>query len=147
MESRLTELAVLGDAIRDGHLQAFGSGPVLVDPAAHADNNPAALTTGRVLGGGVVVRSRSLGLVLNPNQKSKELSTRVGNAINHRFHKFDRGIKEGVATPKTGEFVLLEVHPHYKDNISRYMRVVRALAVRDESSAEQFRACNCWIAN
>ncbi len=41
MESRLTELAVLGDAIRDGHLLALGSGPVLVDPAADAENNPA----------------------------------------------------------------------------------------------------------
>ena len=40
MESRLTELAVLGDAIRDGHLLALGSGPILVDPAADAENDP-----------------------------------------------------------------------------------------------------------
>ena len=61
MESRLTELAVLGDQIRDGHLLALGTGPVLVDPSANAENNAAALTTGRVLGGGTVLRSRSLG--------------------------------------------------------------------------------------
>jgi flagellar P-ring protein FlgI/HEAT repeat protein len=137
MESRLTELAVLGDIIRDGHLQALGSGPILVDPAASAESNPAALTTGRVLGGGVVLRSRSLGLAINPNARSVRLSSRIGEAVNRRFDRFDHGIKQGVCTPKTDEFILLEVHPRYKDNVSRYMRVVRALAVR-ESNAEQF---------
>ena len=56
------------------------------------------------------------------------MSARIGEAVNHRFHIFDHGIKEGVATPKTDEFIVLDVHPRYKDNISRYMRVVRALA-------------------
>ena len=137
MESRLTELAVLGGQIRDGHLLALGTGPVLVDPSAKSETNAAALTTGRVLGGGTVLRSRSLGLVLNPNNRSFQLSARIGEAVNRRFHKFDHGIKQGVSTPKTDEFILLDVHPRYKDNISRYMRVVRAIAVR-ESTKQQF---------
>jgi flagellar basal body P-ring protein FlgI len=136
MESRLTELAVLGGQIRDGHLLALGTGPVLVDPSAKSETNATALTTGRVLGGGTVLRSRSLGLVLNPNNRSVQLSARIGEAVNHRFHKFDHGIKQGVSTPKTDEFILLDVHPRYKDNISRYMRVVRAVAVR-ESTGQQ----------
>ena len=48
-------------------------------------------------------------------------SSQIGNAINRRFHTFDRGIKEGVAKPKTDEFIELKVHPRYKDNIDRYM--------------------------
>ncbi len=140
MESRLTELAVLerGRQSATRHLLGCGgSGPVLVDPSASAETNPIALTTGRVLGGGTVLHSRSLGLVIAPNERSFKLSSNIGKAINRRFHKFDHGIKEGVATPKTEEFILLEVHPRYRDNISRYMRVVRALAVR-ESNNEQF---------
>ncbi len=136
MEARLTELAVLGDQIRDGHLLALGTGPVLVDPSANSEHNATALTTGRVLGGGTVLRSRSLGLVLNPNDRSIQLSARIGEAVNHRFHKFDHGIKQGVSTPKTDEFILLDVHPRYKDNISRYMRVVRALAIRESTTAQ-----------
>ncbi len=137
MESRLTELAVLGDMIRDGHLLALGSGPILVDPSANSEHNAGSLTSGRVLGGGIVLRSRTLGLVLSPNERSVQLSSRMGDSINRRFHKFDHGIKQGVSTPKTDEFILLDVHPRYKDNISRYMRVVRSVAVR-ESTTEQF---------
>ncbi|HTU26772.1 MAG TPA: flagellar basal body P-ring protein FlgI [Pirellulales bacterium] len=137
MESRLTELAVLGEQIRDGHLLALGTGSVLVDPSASTESNPTALTTGRVLGGGTVLHSRSLGLVLNPNERSVPLSARIGEAVNHRFHHFDHGIKQGVSTPKTDEFIVLEVHPRYKDNISRYMRVVRSLAIK-ESNTQQF---------
>lgn len=83
-----------------------------------------------------MLRSRSLGLVLNPNDRSIQLSARIGEAVNHRFHKFDHGIKQGVSTPKTDEFILLDVHPRYKDNISRYMRVVRALAIRESTTAQ-----------
>ncbi len=110
---------------------------MLVDPSANSENNSGALTTGRVLGGGAVLRSRSLGLVMNPNDRSIQLSARIGEAVNHRFHKFDHGIKQGVSTPKTDEFILLDVHPRYKDNISRYMRVVRAVGIR-ESTKQQF---------
>jgi hypothetical protein len=137
MEARLTELAVLGGQIRDGHLLALGQGALLVDPSATAEENPAALTVARVLGGGTVLRSRSLGLVLTPDNHSFYLSDRIGKAVNERFHRFDHGVKQGVATAKTDEFVLLEVHQRYKDNISRFMRVVRSLPI-EESSAQQF---------
>jgi hypothetical protein len=41
-----------------------------------------------------------------------------------------------VAKPKTDEFVELTVHPRYKDNVGRYLRVVRAVAIK-ESPGEQ----------
>jgi flagellar basal body P-ring protein FlgI len=131
METRLAELAVLGNQIRDGHIMAIGEGPILVDPSADGEKDRALLTRGRVLRGGQAVKSRSLGLVIKNEDKSVRISSQIGEAINKRFHTFSQGIKQGVAKPKTDEFVELAVHPRYKDNIARYLRVVRSVAIRE----------------
>jgi hypothetical protein len=140
MEARLTELAVLGGQIRDGHRLATGKGPILVDPSVEPGNR-AELVRGRVLGGGTALKSRSLGLVINPDDRSKavasiRLSAQIGETLNRRFHMFKHGVKEGVAKPLRPDFVELAVHPRYKDNIGRYIRVVRAVPIK-ESPAEQ----------
>jgi len=136
METRLTEMAVLGGAIREGHPLGVGEGPILVDPSADGEKDRAILLRGKVLGGGVATRSRDIGLFIGPEDKSVRLAAQVGQAINARFHTFHRGIKQGVATPKTDERIDLKVHPRYKDNIARYIRVVRAIPLK-ESPAEQ----------
>jgi len=89
-----------------------------------------------VLGGGTALKSRDLGLYITPEEKSTRLAFQVGQAINRRFHTFTRGIKQGVANPKTDERIDLKVHPRYKDNLGRYLRVVRAIPIK-ETPAEQ----------
>lgn len=136
METRLAEMAVLDSRIGQGHILALGEGPILVDPAADGEKDRALLVRGRVLGGGYSKIARPLGLVLKGDDKSIRLSAQIGTAINKRFHTFSQGIKQGVAKPKTDEFVELTVHPRYKDNIARYLRVVRSVAIK-EAPAEQ----------
>ncbi len=143
METRLTELAVLGDAIRGGHLLALGKGPILVDPSADHEGH-SELLRGRVLGGGTALKSRSLGLVINPDDRSKavasiRLSVQIGESLNRRFHMFKHGVKEGVAKPLRPEFVELAVHPRYRDNIGRYIRVVRAVPIKESPEEEAAR--------
>ena len=139
MENRLAEMAVLGNQIRDGHVMALGQGAILVDPSADGEKDRALLVKGRVLGGGTAVVPRTLGLVLKSDDKSIRLSSQIGVAINKRFHTFSQGIKKGVANPKTDEFVELIVHPRYKDNIGRYLRVVRSIAVKESPAEEATR--------
>ncbi len=136
MEHRLTEMAVLGGAIREGHPWATGEGPVLVDPSAHGEQDRALLVRGRVLGGGTALRPRDIGLFIAPEDKSIRLAAQIGEAINRRFHTFSRGIKQGVANPKTDERIDLKIHPRYQDNIARYIRVVRSIPLT-ETPAEQ----------
>lgn len=136
METYLREMAALGGQIHEGHKMGIGEGPVLVDPAAEGEKDRGLLVRGRVLGGGVALKSRSLGLIIGPDDKSVRLSSQIGDAINKRFHLYEHGQKQGVAKPKTDEFIDLSVHPRYKHNISRYMRVVRSLALK-ESASEQ----------
>lgn len=139
MESRLREMAVLGNQIHDGYQWAVGTGPILVEPGTKAGQNRGALQRGRVLGGGTVTKSRSLGLVLSSDEKSVRRSAQIGAALNKRFHTFAHGTQTGVATPKTDEFVELLLHPRYKDNISRYLRVVRSVPLGETPSEQTQR--------
>jgi len=139
LETRLSEMAVLGGQVRQGHIMAMAGGAVLVDPTADSEDEMALATQGRVLGGGIVTKSRTLGLILDHDRQSVRLSQKVGKAVNVRFHTYIDGHKRGVATPKTDEFVELELHPRYKDNVGRYMRVIRNLALGETPSQRQER--------
>jgi hypothetical protein len=139
METRLTEMAVLGGQIREGHPWAVGEGAVLVDPSANGEKDRMLLTRGRVLGGGHALRSRDLGLFIVPEDKSVRLAGQIGTAINRRFHTFGRGLKQGVANPKSDERIDLKVHPRYKDNIGRYIRVVRAIPIKETIGEQSLR--------
>jgi flagellar basal body P-ring protein FlgI len=133
LETTLTETAVLGDHVRKGHTLGVANGPVLVDPNAGKDD-PALARKGRVLGGGISSKDRKLGLVINSEQQSFSLSQKIGKAVNKRFYSYIGGNQKGMATPKNDEFIELELHPRYKDNVGRYMRVIRSLAVSESSS-------------
>jgi hypothetical protein len=103
----------------------------MVDPSASEKANSVQLGRGRVLGGGVALKSRPLMLVLKPGHQTVFNSSRIETAVNKRFHTFYKGTKEGVAKAQTDEYILLKVHPRYKDNIDRYVRVVQAVALRE----------------
>lgn len=138
MQTRLTELAVL-DRIRTGDLWGVADGPVLIDPAANEEQDQIALLRGRVLGGAVATKSRTLGLVLKTEHQSVAASQQIGEALNRRFHVFKNTIKAGVAVPRTHQFIELAVHPRYKDNIDRYMQVVRSVGVRESPTERSAR--------
>ncbi len=139
LSTRLTEMALLGDAIHEGHVLGMAAGPVLVDPTADAKKDPALATRGRVLGGGVALKSRSLGLVINHEHESVRVSQDIAHAIDRRFFTFVEGRKQGVATPKTGEFIDVVIHPRYKDNVARYMQVLRNVAINESPTSLQAR--------
>lgn len=135
LETRLSETAVLGGQIRKGHEAAIAQGPILVDPSADAEKNPAAATKGRILGGGIATKSRKLGLILDHQHKSIRLSQLASKSINERFHTYVDGRSMGCATPKTDEFIDLVVHPRYKENVGRYMKVIRSVAIEESQAA------------
>jgi flagellar basal body P-ring protein FlgI len=139
LSTRLTELAVLGEQIREGHLLGLAEGPVLVDPSADPETDEALATRGRILGGGVALKSRPLGLVINHQNKSVRVSQDIATSINRRFHTFVDGRKQGVATPKTDEFIDLLMHPRYKDNIARYIELVHNVAINELPAERQAR--------
>jgi hypothetical protein len=135
METRLTEHANLGNALRAGHLRALAKGPIMIDPKPSGSEGEADLTKGRVLSGGVNLKPRPLSLILKPEHRSVQSSAKVGAAINQRFDLLTpAGTKQGVADPKTDRLIELQPHPQYKNNVERYLRVVRAIPLRTSST-------------
>jgi len=129
METRLAEMALIGNVIRDGHELGVAVGPLLVDPVADGTRDSKSRLRARVPGGGVALVDREVGLALQPEHRSFAMSKRIGDWINRRFHAVVRGSKRGVATPKTDRYVALEVPPVYRHNLARFMRVVQCVAV------------------
>jgi flagellar basal body P-ring protein FlgI len=138
LEAPLTETAVLSNQVHRGNRLALAQGPVMVDPMVDPKKDRILACRGKILGGGVALKSRTLGLVLTPGNQNVMNSARVANAINKRFHTYQNGVKSGVAKAKTDELIELAVHPRYKDNIGRYMQVVRALPT-SESAPERMQ--------
>ena len=138
MRARLREAAILENALRTGHVEGLVEGQVLIDAVFEGNTDKVRETRGRVLGGGVALTSRPIGLAVKSEQHSIRTSSQAGAAINARFHTYDRGIKRGVATPKRDNFIELEVHPRYKHNLVRYVRIIQNIAVT-ESPTERIR--------
>jgi len=135
METRLRVQAVLEDNhLHEGEPLGIAQGAVLVDPLAKGEKDRLRMTRGRVLGGAYSLKSRPVGLALKPESQSVHNATRIETAINKRFHTLQRGIQIGMAKAKKEDYIELKVHPRYKDNIDRYMQVVRAIAVRETAS-------------
>ena len=139
METRLSEMAVLGNRVRDGHVLGMAEGPLLVDPVSTGTLDSVSKLRAKVPGGGVALTSRSIGLILAPEHRSISLSKRIGDCINRRFNAVIRGAKRGVATPKTDRFLELEIPPRYADNLPRYIRVVRSIALVEPPGGRHLR--------
>ncbi len=139
LSARLTELAVLGQQIRQGHVLGVAEGAILVDPSASAEESEPYSTRGRVLGGGIATKSRPMGLVIDDRYKSVHLASQIAKSINHRFHTRIDGHKRGVANPKNDELIEIAVHSRYKDNVGRYMRVLQSTAVSETAHQRQER--------
>jgi hypothetical protein len=138
-EARLAEQAVVGGRLRQGKVLGLAQGSLLVDPAGNPSERVGELRRGVILGGGIALESRPIGLLIRPESQSVRTSAQIGTAINRRFYRTQRGIKAGVAVPKTDEFVELVVHPRYKDNIYRYVDVLRSIAIQETLAQRQLR--------
>ena len=129
MQCRLREHKVLDNSLREGHVAALAKGEIIVDAFFEGSDNPGNETRGRALGAGIVQRSRPLGLYIVDDYASVRTSAAIGAAINQRFHHFDHGAKKGVANPTRDNVVELIVHPRYRNNLGRYLTVIRNIPV------------------
>jgi flagellar basal body P-ring protein FlgI len=136
MSTRLRQLAVVDNSVHSGHVAAMAEGAILCDALFDKSQDQVLETRGRVLGGGTVQLERPLGLVIRAEHTSIKTSSMIGAAINERFHDFDRGTKRGLANPTRDDYVELKVHSRYRENILRFIQVVRHIAV-GESPVER----------
>jgi flagellar basal body P-ring protein FlgI len=133
MSSRLRQMEVLGGAVTLGNIDGLAKGDVLIDAVFDGGNDRVLLTRGRILGGGVSMISREIGLGIGKSDASIRISTQIAKAINQRFHTLDAGVKKGVANPERDNYLSLAVSPRYKHNLARYLRVVRNIPLPESA--------------
>jgi flagellar basal body P-ring protein FlgI len=139
MPARLRELASFRGQIRRGSESGLAQGNVVVDSIFAGDRGKTNEVRGLVPGGGVSLETRKLGLRVRRDDVSIETTSVIGAAVNARFHTYDRGVKRGVAEPKNDHYVELLVPPRYRQNLVRYVSVVRAIPLRESPLERQER--------
>ncbi|PHS00318.1 MAG: hypothetical protein COA78_24150 [Blastopirellula sp.] len=131
LPSLMSEKLVLGGRIRSGSTLVHARGPIVVNAVREGIESPKLLIEGVILGGGIVAKDRPLGLRIRDSEVSVQVSSQIGAVINARFFSYDRGIKKGIANPRDDKYVGLKVHPKYRNNIRRFIRVVRFIPLRE----------------
>lgn len=131
MQSRLRQMEVVGGSLLRGNIDGLAAGDVVVDAIFEGSTDKVLETRGRVLGGGSSLMTRELGLSISKNEASIRISTLIGRAINDRFYAIDSGVKKGVANPERDDFLSLNIAPRYKNNLARYLRVIRQIPLRE----------------
>jgi flagellar basal body P-ring protein FlgI len=133
MQTRLRQAEVVRGQMLRGNVDGLAQGDVLVDAIFAGTSDRIHETRGRVLGGGTSMLSRELGLSISKNDASIRTSALIGKAINQRFYAVDSGVKKGVANPERDDFIALAVAPRYKNNLARYLRVIRNIPLRENA--------------
>ena len=140
MDTRLKQMTVRDGRIFDGHTLGIAKGAILIDPGKTGPQGKVLAARGRILSGGRSLRTRSLGLALKTGHQSISKASSIAKAINRRFFlSHGGGIQEGAATAKTEKYVDLQVHPRYKDNVGRYISIVRSVALRESEPRRRER--------
>ena len=141
-ETILSETAIVpGRGRLKGHIVAKAKGPVLVAPGGNdIEDRAGVLKRGKVLGGGVSLIERDMALYVKSDFRTYRNVTRLAERIGLRFSAYDRvGIKEPMAKAQTDQRILLKVHPNYREDYPRYMRVIQSIAFRESSVAQRVR--------
>ena len=136
METKLREVAVLDQSLRSGHVRGVVEGPILIQSLTGEASDKVASLRGIVLGGGVATKSRPIGLKLRGEHHSVSMSKIIGDAINRRFDTYVRGKRQGAATPQTDKFIALEIHPRYRHNLIRFLRVIEQIPLRESQMGQ-----------
>ena len=130
------------DRVREGNKVGTCRGPILVEPKTGDDRDKQSQRRGKVLGGGVATTSRFIGLrLLSDSEKPDPYMTmKMESAVNRRFQiTRASGIKENVIKAKNDKFLELTVYPKYKDNLGRYIEVVRCIPLNETEAGRMNR--------
>jgi hypothetical protein len=139
LDTRLRQQQVLQNAIRQSEVIAIGTGQVLTRADFTPGKDGSLRIEGKVIAGGRVQVTRKLGLILRPEYQHAKMAKALSEAVNRRFFFFDGTTRRGIAKPLEDDFIELDVHPRYRDNIPRLMEVVRAIGGKGESADTQVR--------
>ena len=134
LQTRMAPTARLGGGVKQGHVTGLGKGRILVDALFESRKDQPNQLKGVVLGGGKALEDRPLGLTIRTEEFNTNTTIKISRAINARFTTVDESGQKGVAEPKTDRIVELLVPESYRNNIGRYLAVVKNIAYNEPAS-------------
>lgn len=147
LPTRLAEQAFLpGKGVTKGHEYALAKGPLMLSIQEGGSASQAAgRRLAKILGGGVFLgdglkhKDRNFTIYLLNEYRNVRNTKRIADRISQRFHHYDHGIKQAMATAHTDQKVELIVHPRYRNNYLRYVEVIRRIAFKETAVEERLR--------
>lgn len=142
LETYLAEAAVVpGKGVLKGHVFAKASGPILVSTGEGEGRDlTGVLRRGRVLGGGLSLKSRDMSLFLRNDFRNVRNAKRIAGRIGLRFHQHNEyGIRDSLATAMTDQKIVLKIQEKYEDNFPRYVQVVNRIPFRETTVGRRIR--------
>jgi hypothetical protein len=111
-----------------GHPYVQAEGPVLVGSEEEKTVNP---RQARIWSGGRCRVERTFYIVMDSEHQSAAVVQRAADRVNETFHGAMPGTLNNVAVAKTKSYLVLSVPQQYRLNVPRYLRVVRAIPLRE----------------
>lgn len=131
MQTILRPTVELGRDVKKGHDAATAKGRIQVRGLFESGEDPMLENTGYILGGGVALVDRPLGLAIRDEFATLGTAVRIGRAINARFTTYAIDGKVGVANPKNNRSIELLVPEEYRQNLGRYIKVLNSIAYQE----------------
>lgn len=129
----LKEIAAIDGSPKQGFPIAKVEGAVLLPLPGSDKPTPMELTRGKILGGVKLLKNRPMGLGIKTEKQSYFISTRMTKVVNDRFF-IPESMNKSIATAKRPDYIDLAVHPSYRNNISRYLRIVQSISMFSDAA-------------
>lgn len=126
--TRLRTMAVLGRKVREGHVLGVGQGNIQIDALFESRQDQSNQVRGWVLGGGIAMEDRPLGLTIRADGHTFRQATSIAESINQRFTTIENHGRIGVATAKSDKLIEMLVPANYQHNVMRFVQVVQNTA-------------------
>ncbi|MGB0599557.1 MAG: flagellar basal body P-ring protein FlgI [Rubripirellula sp.] len=128
LDTRLRQQQLIQNVVKQSEVLAIGVGPVLTRASHSPGEDESLKLEGNVLSGGRVQVSRKLGLVLRPEFQHAKMAKLLSESINKRYFFFDGTTRRGIAKPLEDDYIEIDVHPRYRDNLQRMMNTILSIS-------------------
>lgn len=130
LEAPMREM-LYDNGLHEGKKRGYCSGPVLVEPKTGTERDKVTQRRGKVLGGGVSTFDRFIQLDVKSTgvKPDRHMTMKIEHSINTRFKSAMNSNHEKVAQAKTDKYLILTIPPIYKENINRFVDVIRCLPI------------------
>jgi hypothetical protein len=124
MKTSLVEMSRLGGQVREGFEMASAVGQIVTAAEITGSQDPADQTKGIVVGGAQLLKTRELGIGVEPEFADAVTMNVLLPAINKRFTAFNGRKQTGIATPLEDSYIKLDVPPRYWHDPYHFINVV-----------------------